>query len=287
MNNPHNALPTERRNICIGKLDFHTDHYYRVHHVFRLHGWSCKWRCSLRRRHHRGTIQNIGLADAQYLGTFPWDNGLEGDYILYHSDSTGFDYYFDPDTGYLDSIVRAETAAALTEEYELADDDRRAQLLAYVESCIQPSIIGQLSIEKENFNGFAYHYTIVETYSDMETGTVITAMGTPGGQIEYCLFRVGTVFQKNSDGTVTLSNPDPFIDEEDALQIARSAVAEQISGTENTIAESTEPVKIKAKEDRLYYSITIDVQEPSGYTVKYFVQVDVYTGDVLDLSFTQ
>lgn len=235
------------------------------------------------------TLTELGLSDATYIGVYTDPIGKDQEYVLYHSDDTGYDYYFDPDSG---NLIRIYNNSAMSgnlpslsnaENDTPTDEQRRSAMIEYAESCISSFQIGQLEIVSEHFDNYDYIYEIREFYNGMETGTIIDAMCSPEGVIYYCVFEQGSVFRKNADGSISRNDTDPFISEEDAIQIAINAV-------DDVSDNKSYSVELKANGNEQYYRVLIEIPPTDlsyNYTKVYDIWVDVTSGEIIAMQSTQ
>lgn len=239
------------------------------------------------------TLEKLEASDAEYIGKYEYDTGKEGEYILFYSQTTDMEYSFDPESGALIGYIsRADNSTPANEDGDsnvysqesgMTEEDLRAYVLDYVESHLPFDLFGNLIIEFEHFSGLSYHYTIREMYNEMETGTVIYIDCNEDGSINYCVIKEGTIFRKNNDGTYSLINGTDFIGEEAAVEKAHEYFAAVTAehGRSLSIVEGAETIEMKAQEDKLYYLVTVDGKDETGWVWNYFFEIDVYTGEML------
>lgn len=244
-----------------------------------------------------GILDKLHVTDAEFLGEFTWDNADMGKYKLYHSNITGYDYYFDADTGDLSRFVLSSNST--TSEYNLdakaddteilSDNDRRTFIMDYVSNNLPFELLGKLEIEAENFNGFSYHYKIHEVYDGIETGTIIVTSCSQYGKIKYCNFTKGGIFRKTEDGEVTLTKDYSFISGDAALSAAKESfdVIKEIIPRNFTLIDGSEKVELKAHGNSLFYLIVIQTLEDTEYPSEIVFEIDAYTAELIDYYYAQ
>lgn len=244
-----------------------------------------------------GILDKLHVTDAEFLGEFTWDNVDMGKYKLYHSNITGYDYYFDADTGDLSRFMLSPNPT--TSEYNLgtkgdgteilSDNDRRAFIMNYVSNNLPFELLGNLEIESESFNGFSYHYKIHEVYDGIETGTIIVTSCSQYGKIKFCNFTKGGVFRKTEDGEVKLAKDYSFISGDTALSAAKVSF-DDIKDTiprNFTLIDGSEKVELKAHGNSLFYLIIFQALEDTEYPSEIAFEIDAYTAELIDYYYAQ
>lgn len=242
------------------------------------------------------TFEKLEVSDAEYVGQFSYDNGKEGEYILYFSEATGMEYHFRAETGDLFQFMPSVTISGEVRgseqeqgepqsesQTEMTEDELREYILDYAANHVPYDLIGELTIETEHDCGVFYIYTIRELYDGMETGSIIHIDCGYDGSILWCYFQEGSIFRKNNNGTYSLINGIDFIGEEAAVEKAHeyftAVTAEQ--GRTLSIVEGAETIEMKALEDKLYYLVTVSATDDTDWEWHYYFEIDAYTGEML------
>lgn len=229
----------------------------------------------------------LGVTDAQFREKVS-DPGRNRDgCLLYTSDSTQMGYYFEPDTGVLKTALhysrigstyreKASGTAALM-PMQASAENRTATLLQYAESCIGESLIGELQLVTRQDEGSMHRYTATEFYDGIETGTTVMFSCTPEGQITMVKVAIGSVFEKNRDGSYRIAGGDKLIGEEAAIEAALSGMNARFDPSE--VSEEI-TCKLDATEDMLVYTVKIPFTDENSLSRTYSVAVNAHTGEL-------
>lgn len=236
----------------------------------------------------RTTLSSLGITDAAFAEKVNDPGGSNEDRLLYTSSATQMGYYFDPNTGALTDIfhfsimgdsyeAEASTFTALS-SMQVSAEHRETDLLAYAESCIGEALIGELHIEPLQNIEQSQHYTVIETYDGIETGTGVFFSCDPSGQITMCNITIGQVFQRSDDGTQVIANGEALIGEEAAVEIARAGLEAMEINTKTISDDAT--CELTAAEDLLIYTVRIRFTDGSDNVREYLAGVNAHTGEL-------
>ena len=239
---------------------------------------------------------DMGITDAAFQGYDPYLEELSDTFLHYYSNETEMDYYFDADTGLLrfararnvDEILdNTGTGEQTVYSVESVSGDSKQIALDYASVAIAPYLIGELRVVSENFNNYYHICEIREYFQGQETGTKSSLFYTPDGTVFNCINVIGSVFQKNADGVITPVNGDILIEETTAVSVAKEAVCAKMQerGWGNNILEDTVTCNLEASGDKRFFMVEMTTDTQWG-TI-FWVEVDAYSGEILDLYFTQ
>lgn len=234
------------------------------------------------------TLSDFNATDAVYVETL---EGEDCSILVYHSDSTGYDYCFRESTGILTAITNIGNdeleSSATVYSRPLSDEKRLEIVMDFVYGVYQDTIIGQLEVTEVHDAGYAYYYSIEEYYNGMETGTEAFVSCYDNGKISVCNVTFGSIFKRNMDGSISLLDESPFIGEEAAIDIALDEVESHAAQRGCTLLPETAVTTIRASENLQYYEVSVDTQQADGYVVGYIVCVDVHSGEITLFVFDQ
>lgn len=251
-------------------------------------------------------LQELGVSDAVYLERHYSEvddiNVDDINYDLYQSASTGYTYYFDITTGKLDEIVnwdylRPETewSAKVENAPAIGEEERHRIALETVETYLSDNKVGEFTVESEDFCNVYYTLEIVERLNGEKTGTKAFVTCMPDGSIMSCLMFRASMPQAN--GASKVQSAQRLIGEEAALEIARAAVEQELeeeNGVNGTLDSDSGSCELDAFKDNRYYLVqytvlnywpTVSPEEDGSRD--YFVRIDAYTGDVLEVDATK
>lgn len=252
----------------------------------------------------RLTFEKLGVEDAEYIGIRTLDYGMPGDLRLYHSKSTGMDYYFYADTGIFKqaSFENMEDADAnpvqlpgqIVSEDTVTDPDelRQQTAIKFAEACIDVIRIGEMKIDAENnVADMLYKYTIYEYYDDIQTGTRVQLYFTPKGALMSCVVRQGELFKKDADGNVFMVRDGEKISEDAAIAIARKAVLDKLkeANWDYDIFDDQTKCSLQTTENQLVYGVEIRTgyAETDEWMRTFRVYVNVLDGSIWFMDWTQ
>lgn len=238
-------------------------------------------------------LEMLEASDAVFVENRPYDvlpgsnNPNEGRiYAIYHSDSTGCDYYFDADFGNLKRIWNDPSFYALPEETDLhrtfpdeVNTARLEKVMKLAENCIVPDQIGTLVAQNESYNGLYFDYTIVELLDGIETGTSMAISCTAEGEVLSCSVHQGSAA---STGHAQVQHIEEKISEEEAIDLAKKAIEEEMREYDDPLDVSC---TLKTRKNVSLYEVQILLQE-KPYLVKYYIYVDSHTGEILETAVT-
>ena len=251
------------------------------------------------------TFENLGVEDAEYIGIRTLDDDTSGEMRLYHSDSTGMDYYFCADNGVLASAEYESMEMAdayrvqIYGEQAISAKQRKEAALQFAKACVESIQVGELDIMlKPNVDYTFYQYSVKEYYDGLQTGTEVQLYYTLDGALYRCSVTQGSIFEKDADGNVVLTKGDDLIGEEKAREIARDAVLAKLEEADwnYTIFEEETKCEMKTWKDSLFYEVVLRTgylesdpgyKEAGGWQRTFGVQIDVYDGTVLEVYFSQ
>ncbi len=221
----------------------------------------------------RTFLESIGAADAVYVQQVPGASLPDGTprdkrYDLYHSDVTGYDYYFHRNSGLLWEVDDPDGKKKEVEA--VSDQVWKQRVLESVSMYLGENQIGQLEFESAHVNGSWCTSNVVEKYQGMETGTSVFVQCLRDGTTLTCLLRYGSIFPEALDDRNLLG-------EEKACAKAVKAMEKHMGGM--TVQRTT--CELKAVEDYRYYRVTLTVQtEP--YIIEFYAHLDPHTGMLLE-----
>ncbi len=227
----------------------------------------------------RSYLESIGAADAVYVDNAPGLDLPDGTpsskrYDIYHSDVTGYDYYFHSNSGLLWKVYDPD---GLDKDVEVVSDEVwKQRVLESVSLYLGDRQIGELEFESANVTGDWCTTRVVEKYQGMETGTRVYVRCLRDGTPITCQLRYGSVFSEVPGGAVSVQNVQGLLGEEVACTMALEAMEEHLDGM---TVQSTS-CELKAVEDTQYYQVTLTVQtEP--YIIEFRARLDSHSGELL------
>lgn len=233
------------------------------------------------------TLSALGAADAEFVEQISDPGRSRDGCLLYTSDSTQMGYYFEPDTGVLKSIShyshinstyseKASDASALT-PMQVTENDRSDALLQYAKACIGEDLIGELRIETKQDQGTMHRYTVTELYDGIETGTTVMFSCTSEGQIIRVNVAIGSVFEKNADGSYSIVDGGELIGEEAAVEAARAGLEALL---DPPYISELASCRLDAAEDKLVYTVEIPFTDENDLSRIYSAAVIAQTGEL-------
>lgn len=229
-----------------------------------------------------GTLQQLGVSDAVLVSA---DDGA-ADCAVYVSAADSMSYYFDAGTGVLEKIMNDGI-----ERMELGAEDRpmepevlRNAALEYAAYCIAPQMIGDLYVTVQTVSGDTTTYEIIEKYNGIPTGTKIGMIYRNDGLLFACVPHYGSVFAERANGRVELVKGDDFIGENEAAEFAVEALREEIGSEISDSAVVS--VELEALGGELFYRVMIENADRSNLSRVFDVEIDAYTGDILEILYT-
>lgn len=233
------------------------------------------------------TLDALGVADAQRVDIL---SDGEEERILYTSEEYQKCFYFHVDTGILDEII----PYSLTDpDYEPPEgwlppqqlapagtEERHETLLEYAAACITPNQIGELVLEIEQDQGVLHSYSVVEYYEGVPTGTRVS-INCSADQLRSTQVVIGSRPQRNADRADTLTQKSQQITENAAVENAISWVKNESATKPKNICTDEITCELFASGEALYYFVQVPFDEGVGYVRSYCVQIDAYTGEVL------
>lgn len=234
------------------------------------------------------TLKGLGEATDLELETVLREDGLLIGFRCISSE-TEREYYFD-DCGNLTKLITTMSDNAFEIESQNNTEDESVldqEVIAIAGACMNDYQIGKLEIEsKRNFMGI-YDYEIVEYIDEVPTGSRVGMECLGNGTVIFAIPIRGQIFTKDNTGTLQLDY-EATIDSVEAEEIARQTVEARVSGTSYEIMPKPFVTKLEAKRDKLYYNVEVATfSEKENYEVIYYVSVDLASGKVLDVVFTQ
>lgn len=198
----------------------------------------------------------------------------------YLDEETQTDYYFDTNSGLLNSVTCFSIVDAPAKADPLSDEERDAAILAYVQHCIAPYQIGELKITSSYFNGMrTYSYTLTEYYQGQETGTVVFLSVTDNAEIIFSTFKRGEIFD---------SEPAPTIGKAAAIEAAQTYAGE-LAAERGYVLTGDMTCTLKAFGASRYYLVEIGVISSDEYMYQRIIRirVDASSGTVIGEEWTQ
>lgn len=233
------------------------------------------------------TLSSLGVMDAEFAEQVSDPGRSRDGCLLYTSDSTQMGYYFEPDTGVLKSIFHytlldhtySEKAsqASAPMPMQASTENCTDSLLRYAEVCIGEDLIGDLQIETKQDEGILHRYTVTEFYDGIETGTTVMFSCTPEGQITMVNEAIGSVFEKDADGSYSIAGGGALIGEEAAVEAARSGLEALL---DPPYISDLASCKLDAAEDKLVYTVEIPFTDENDLSRIYSAAVIAQTGEL-------
>lgn len=227
-----------------------------------------------------GTLQKLGISDARSVAAD------DADCLVYVSADEGMSYYFNAETAVLEKIMNDSIEAMELEQESMAlePDVLRNAALEFAANCIAHQMIGELFVTVETVSGDTTTYEIIEKYNGIPTGTKIGLIYRNDGVMFGCAPHYGSVFVKKADGRVELVKGDDFIGEDEAIACAVEALCAEL---DSEIDDSVEiAVEMEALGGELFYSVVIQNADRDNSSRVFDVEIDAYTGDVLEILYT-
>lgn len=234
------------------------------------------------------TLKRLGEATDLELETVLSEDGVLNGFRCI-SCETEREYSFD-DCGNLIKLITTMSDNAFdiesqnnTEVESVLDQE----VIAIAGACMNDYQIGKLVIKsKRNFMGI-YDYEIVEYIDEVPTGSRVSMECLGNGTVIFAIPIRGQIFTKDNTGTLQFDY-EATIDSTEAEAIARQTVETRISGTDYDITPQAFVTKMEAMRDKLYYRVEIATfSEKEDNEVIFYVSVDIATGEVLNVEFTQ
>lgn len=227
-----------------------------------------------------GTLQKLGASDARAV------DADDADCLVYVSADGGMSYYFNAETAALEKIMNdsIETMELEQESMALEPGMLRNAALEFAADCIDYQLIGELFVTAETVSGDTTTYEIVEKYNGIPTGTKVGLVYRNDGVLFGCAPHYGTVFVKKADGKVSLVKGDNFIGEAEAINRAADALSAELDFEIDDRAAIV--VEMDALGGELYYSVMIENADQNNLSRVYNIQIDAYSGEVLEILYT-
>lgn len=224
-------------------------------------------------------LERLGAGECTYQGEETMPDG-KTTCRHYLDEETQTDYYFDTNSGLLNSVTCFSIVDAPAKADPLSDEERDAAVLAYVQHCIAPYQIGELKITSSYFNGRrTYSYTLTEYYQGQETGTVVFLSVTDNAEIIFSTFKRGEIFD---------SEPAPTIGKAAAIEAAQTYAGELAAEQRYALTGSlTSTLKARGASRYYYVEIAAFATFDERYDRIYMVSVDAVSGEVIDAVWTQ
>ncbi|MBO2527423.1 MAG: hypothetical protein CW335_04480 [Clostridiales bacterium] len=224
-------------------------------------------------------LERLGAGECTYVGEETMPDG-KTTCRHYLDEETQTDYYFDTNSGLLNSVTCFSIVDAPAKADPLSDEERDAAVLAYVQHCIAPYQIGELKITSSYFNGRrTYSYTLTEYYQGQETGTVIYLSATDNAEIIFCTFKRGEIFD---------SEPAPTIGKAAAIEAAQTYAGE-LAAERGYVLTGDMTCTLKAFGASRYYLVEIGVISSDEYMYQRIIRirVDASSGTLIGEEWTQ
>lgn len=243
-------------------------------------------------------LRALDIPDA--VLTERYTNEADGkDYYLYRSEKTGYEYHFYVETGELAQMEwieppKTEMGVERIDENKAAisDEERYKIAIDFAEKYIAPYQIGELVLELDHYTNFCYFMNFMEEYQGERTGTNVFLTCMPDGTITDCRVARGEIFQKDESGAITVADSRPLIGEEAAIAAACGVAEARIAQDGGTLDESSIVCSLRAHENKRYYRVVLTISaiwfEEYGEAIdsEYTIQIDAYTGEVLEAAKT-
>lgn len=234
------------------------------------------------------TLQVLGVTDAVFVEKADDPRPSTGDYLLYTSDEKQYGYFFDVESGRLNRVEHysllglSSTATAELEVQSLEGEDRYEMLLDFAAACLSPDLIGELKLENTNGeDGKIDSYSITEYYNGFPTGSCVR-VNYMDGMIYSSQITTGSIFTKDAQGNIVLTNGDDWMEADQTVEIALAYIQENGAKKVQTVkTEEAVCSEIQAFGNELSYWVEVPFVDQQGYERTYGFRINAYTGEII------